>query len=119
VSEQSTAADTLSVTATIESVVSEQSTAGDTLSAVAAGLFAILDVDGNSVDPTVHDNQEDVKIACLNAGAVQGIVDFGGVEQTNVTWPEIASGESTITVPFIDSGALELGFHELRVLKPI
>lgn len=84
--------------------------------------FSIVDVDGNSVDPTVYDNQASVAIACINAGAVEGIVEFGGVVQdaADVDWPATPSGASTLTVGNIDATGLTIGqSYDLKVYKPI
>jgi len=86
--------------------------------------FSIVDVDGviEANNPTVYDNQASVAIACLNAGAVEGIVEFGGVVQdaADVDWPATPSGASTLTVGNIDATGLTIGqSYDLKVYKPI
>ena len=87
-------------------------------------IFSIAHVDGviEANNPTVYDNQASVAIACINAGAAEGIVEFGGVVQdaVDVDWPATPSGASTLTVGNMDTTGLTIGqSYELKVYKPI
>ena len=87
----------------------------DDIGAMSTALF-IESVDG---DNKIYANQANVEINCINAGAVEGIVEYGGITQDGITWPHVATGASTITVASVDSGALTLGGYPMKVLKPV
>ena len=82
-----------------------------------SSAFTIQNVDDDNI---IFDGQTNVEINCLNAGAVEGIVELGGVVQdaSDVDWPAVASGASTITIGTLDAGGLALDQHDLVVLKP-
>ena len=76
-----------------------------------SSAFAIQNVDG---DNDVTNGQTNVEINCLNAGAVEGIVELGGVVQSITTWTD-----TVVTIGTLDAGGLAPGQHDLVVLKPV
>ena len=81
--------------------------------------MANISIENVDADNQIFNGQTNVEIDCINAGAVEGIVEYGGIVQTVSDWPAIASGASTITVASIDSGALPLGPHDIKISRPI
>lgn len=73
--------------------------------------FSITDVD---LDDDIYNGQTNVEINCINAGTTEGIVEYGGIVQSGITWTN-----TKITIAALDSGALVLGDYEMIVYKPI
>ena len=76
--------------------------------------FSIVRVeDGGQGVNHVHDNQIDVTITCIEAGAVAGPVLFDGVAQSGVTWTD-----TEVTVASFDAAGRALGDYDIELQKP-
>ena len=104
----------------LTSTVTAISTATGALSGIGVAAFSIVDVDD---DNEISQGQTNVAIHCIDAGAVEGIVEYGGIEQAAgvVDWPAVASGASTITITgAIDTSGLSSGSaYDMKVYKPV
>ena len=79
--------------------------------------FTIVIVDG---DDNVYSGQDNVTVSCVDAGDVEGIVDWNGVPQPVTDWPATPSGASDITIGPIDATGMTIGqTYDLKVYKPI
>lgn len=78
------------------------------------GIY-IDNVDG---DNDIDLNQTDIEINCINAGFTQGTVTYGGINQPDITWPEVSAGASALTIGSLDHSGLATGTHPMVVTRP-
>lgn len=88
----------------------------DNFSVVTADEFSVVGLSGGAT--TVFHGETGVGVECVNAGAAEGTINYGGIAQTVAVWPAVASGVSTIELGAIDATGLSIGPHDLDVVQP-
>jgi proline racemase len=67
-------------------------------------------------DNTIYHQQPDVQINCTGAGAVEGIVKYGGITQSGVDWADglVTIAEADATDPLVIGN-----WYDMEIWRPI